>query len=565
MDAITAPLQEHIKGSGGPYFIVPCFQRPYSWGQDECQELWDDILQAGKGERASNHFLGCIICVRESQARWKQTYLIIDGQQRITTLMLLHEAMARSIEEQGKNFGDATASSLRELMCEQNDEKKYKIELSGDDQRHFQDLMRKEHHTDSEQSKIMKNFDFFAKKIKSLSDEEAKRFYERLGRLQAVWILLDKNNDDDDPQYVFESMNFKGQPLVASDLVRNYIIMHLPQGQQEELYKEYWCAIERKLRPEGESKDWLEFFLRDYLVSQKGTSVGTKGTKRIYDEFRTLYPKGVVMDTLKDMKIKSGYYRNIVFPQNAGKLKYVFEDWNRLNSKEGPTPLMLVLYERFAQQDFGEAEFVKIIRLIESYIFRRWACDLRTNVRDEIFRDLIKKINKKEIGKDGFHAGLKQYFHALSAKDKDSASRFPKNEEFIKGLIDKQKFYGTAQCLYALIRLNLQKQEAKTDELKIEHIMPQTLSDEWKESLGPDHEKIHEEFRHKLGNLTLTGYNSKLGNKLFMDKRKCENGFDDSNLQLNKYLQKLEVWDQEEIEKRANMLANQAAKIWVAL
>ena len=357
MDAVAASLREQIESV--PSFIIPCYQRPYSWTDKQCGDLWDDILWAGNGERAANHFLGCIICIRGSLARWEQPYLIIDGQQRVTTLMLLHEAMARAIEAKEKFFGDVTADILRKPMCEKNNENKYKIKLSGDDQRHFQDLMRKDSSTESVQSKIIKNFDFFCKKIKSLSDEDAMHFYKGLEGLQAVWILLDKNNGDEDPQYVFENMNFKGQVLVAADLVRNHMIMELPLEKQEELYKEYWCALEENLRS---GKGWLDHFIRDYLVAKKGVSVGEKRSKKNYDEFRKHLDKFKATDVLKDMKTQSDYYSNIVPPAKKGKLKHALEDWNRLNEKEGPTPLLLVLYEQFASDAFNDAEFIKIIR-----------------------------------------------------------------------------------------------------------------------------------------------------------------------------------------------------------
>lgn len=481
--------------------------------------------------------------------------------------MLLHEAMARAAEAEEKIFGDATANILRKPMCEENNENEYKIKLSGDDQRHFQDLMRKEAKSGNGQSKIIKNFDFFAKKIKSLSSEEAMHFYKGLKGLQAVWILLDPSNGDDDPQYVFENMNFKGQRLVASDLVRNHLIMKLPAEKQEELYKEYWCRLEENLRV---GNGWLDFFIRDYLVAKKGASVGQKGSNKNYDEFRKFLAQDEARRVLVDMKIKSDYYSNIVSPKSRGALKHALEDWNRLNAKEGPTPLLLVLYERFADEAFNGPEFVKIIRLIESYVFRRWACDLRTNLRDEVFRDLIKKINSKELGPDGYYTSLKRYFQSLSEKDENSAKRFPNDKEFIEGLANKRNFYGRAntQCFYALIRLEHQGQEsegARTEDLDIEHIMPQTLSAKWEENLGDGHEELHAKYLHSLGNLTLTGYNSKLGNKTFLEKRKCKKGFDESHLRLNQYLKTLEVWNQEEIEKRANMLAKQAAKIWVAL
>ena len=474
-------------------------------------------------------------------------------------MVLLLEALARCIKQQDKDFGDVTASSLRRIICNEDYEgaDRYKLRLSGDDQSAFIDLMTENDSGNDNQSKINENFDFFFKKIKNLTSKQAKWFFQGLIGLQVVSILLKPN--DDEPQHVFESMNSKGKPLSASDLVRNYILMKLRHEKQEELHRTYWRRIEKNLRFKEE--DLLEPFIRDYLLYKKGESVGRE-TQRIYREFQVCFQNSKRTETefLGDMLTHSTSYASFIFPGKTddAKLSRTLEDWRGF-AKEPSTPLMLALYACLRDECFDVDELGQIIHLIENYSFRRWACNLPPNARNAVFMDLIKKVNGRAEFKNGYFASLTKYFRA-----QDNRKRFPGDEEFIHGLLGIDIYVRGGYCRYVLSKLENygQKERIDLDNLTIEHIMPQHLTLDWQEKLGKDYEAVHSRFLHKLGNLTLTGYDPQLSNKPFLEKRDYKGGYKDSPLRLNDYVGKQEKWTQEEIEARGKILAEQAVRVW---
>lgn len=320
MKAEQQQLLKYIKSIDR--FDVPRYQRPYSWSEEQCELLWNDIMQAG--ENGKMHFLGCIICINDGLAV-EQPVLIIDGQQRVLTMILLLEAMARSIDANDEKFDNVKSSHLREIIGAKDDDGNvnYKITFSGDDQKHFDDLVNDERSDYSNQSKIIKNFDFFLEKINKATDEEARNFHKGLLDLQMVAIFLDDKTDN--PQQVFEDMNFKGERLGASDLVRNHMLMDLSLSQQERLHKRLMLPLEACLR-KGQ-KNWLEDFLIDYLVVKRAKRAAQKGkAQRIYDQFREFHQEASLTreGLLKDMKSYSGFYSDLVEPIPGKTPPYCF-------------------------------------------------------------------------------------------------------------------------------------------------------------------------------------------------------------------------------------------------
>lgn len=544
------------------HFNVPRYQRTYSWSKEQCELLWQDLLQAGENDK--KHFLGCIITVNKGTAI-DQPVLIIDGQQRILTTMLLLEAMARSIDANEKSFGEVKSSSLRRIMCNKDDEGTAapKISLSGDDRKHFSELIDGDRSESGLQSNIIKNFDFFSEEISKLSDKAAANLHEGLLKLEVVSIKLNENHDN--PQQVFEDMNFKGKGLGASDLVRNHMLMDLSLEEQETLHNKFLLPMETCLHV-GQ-KNWLEDFLFDYLVVKKAQSVGQKGkAQRIYNEFRT-FRKEVHFsreELLKDMKTHSGFYADIVdFSRVPPPLRPALEDWISL-SKQGPSQIMLALYASFKEGCFDVNQFVRIIRLLESYFFRRQMCDLPQKARHDTFLALIQKIKNNEIGRNSYLSGISKYFRELGA----GKDRFPQDEEFKASLL-KKDIYSTGKGGYHKYVLSKLENYAHSKErfsplsLTVEHIMPRKLTPEWERDLGKGYAEVHENYLHKLGNLTSTGYNPELGRMTFIEKRdKPEIGFKASPLWLNQPLGKTKTWGKKQIEDRGKYLAERATKVW---
>ncbi|RPF63330.1 DUF262 and DUF1524 domain-containing protein [Helicobacter pylori] len=366
-----------------------------------------------------------------------------------------------------------------------------------------------------------------------------------------VEISLERGKDN--PQLIFESMNSTGKDLTQTDLIRNYILMGLEPEKQKIFYNKYWRAMEEDFK---QNETLFNRFVRHYLTIKTGK---TPNEKRVYEAFKDYrQKKGIeIEDLLKDLQKYCGYFCQIAFKKEADKDKD--KDLNKalgfLVDLEMDViyPLLLELYSDYSDGVLSKADFIPIISLIESYICRRAVCGLGTNGLNKVFASFTKHIQKDEYFKS-----LKAHFVYLTEKQ-----RFPNNDEF-KKLFITIDFYNFQKREYFFERLENfdTKEPVNTQECTTEHIMPQTLTEEWKRDLGENFEAIHEKYLHTIGNLTLTGYNKEYSNNSFQEKKDMEKGFKQSPLRLNQSLKNLESFGEKEIEKRANDLADWALKIW---
>ncbi len=362
-----------------------------------------------------------------------------------------------------------------------------------------------------------------------------------------VYVALEKGKDD--PQLIFESMNSKGMELVQTDLIRNHIVMETEVEKQEGFYNKYWRAMEEELK---QNEKLFNQFVRHYLTIKTRE---IPNIKKVYAAFKDYQQKEriAIEDLLKDLQKYCGYFCQIAFKKEADK------DLNKalgfLVDLEMDViyPLLLELYSDYSDGVLSKADFRHSIALIESYICRRAVCALGTNSLNKVFPSFTKHIQKDEYFKS-----LKAHFGYLTEKQ-----RFPNNDEF-KDCFITTYFYHFKKNRYFFEKLeNFDKKErVYTHEYTIEHIMPQTLTEEWEKDLGENFQKIHDKYLHTIGNLTLTGYNPTYSNKSFQEKQGMEKGFKDSPLRLNQSLRDLESFGEEEIKKRANDLADLALKIW---
>ncbi|WP_097712415.1 DUF262 and DUF1524 domain-containing protein [Helicobacter pylori] len=362
-----------------------------------------------------------------------------------------------------------------------------------------------------------------------------------------VEISLERGKDN--PQLIFESMNSTGKDLTQTDLIRNYILMGLEPEKQKIFYNKYWRAMEEDFK---QNETLFKRFVKHYLTIKTG-KIPTE--KRVYEASKDYQQKeGIeIEDLLKDLQKYCGYFCQIAFKKEADK------DLNKalgfLVDLEMDViyPLLLELYSDYSDGVLSKQDFILIIALIESYICRRAVCGLGTNSLNKVFPSFTKHIQKDEYFKS-----LKAHFGYLTEKQ-----RFPNNDEFKEHFITID-FYRFKKKKYFFERLEKfdTEEPVDTQECTIEHIMPQTLNLEWERDLGENFQAIHDKYLHTIGNLTLTGYNSTYSNKSFQEKRDMEKGFKQSPLKLNQSLKDLEVFDEKEIEKRANDLADFALKIW---
>ncbi|GAA8585071.1 DUF262 and DUF1524 domain-containing protein [Helicobacter pylori] len=549
MDAKATTLLNFFEENQNNQFVIPIYQRLYSWKKEQCEQLWDDIIKTGGNDQIKGHFIGSILYVRDDDTH-SSPLLIIDGQQRLTTITLLFIALRDHLNDEDEFLEKFSRQKIQNRYLINSDEKgdkKFRLILSESDRDTLLSLIDKDKRKPSEPSvKIMENFELFEKWI-SKNTDKLETIFKGLEKLMIVWIALDKGKDD--PQLIFESMNSKGIELTQTDLIRNYIVMETEVEKQEDFYNGYWRAMEEDFK---QNETLFNQFVKHYLTIKIGK---TPNEKRVYEAFKDYQQKeGIeIEDLLKDLQKYCGYFCQIAFKKEADK------DLNKALSflvdleMDVVYPLLLELYSDYSDGVLSKQDFIPIIALIESYICRRAVCGFGSNGLNKIFPSFTKKIDKKQYLKS-----VEKHFGSLTEN-----RRFPDDDEFKEEFMRKD-FYKFELIKYLFNRMeNFNRKEREpTDKYTIEHIMPQKLTEEWEKDLGQDHERIHTQYLHTIGNLTLTGYNSECSNKSFQEKQGMEGGFKDSPLRLNQGLRDLESFGGKEIEKRANDLADWALKIW---
>lgn len=554
MKADATTLLGFFEQNQNNQFVIPIYQRLYNWKKEQCKQLWDDIIKTGGNDQIEGHFIGSILYVRVD-ATHSSPLLIIDGQQRLTTITLLFIALRNHLSDEVKILGKFSCKKIENrylINSDKDGDKKFRLILSESDRDTLLSLIDKNKRKPSELSlKIMENFKLFEEWIRKNTDK-LETIFKGLEKLMIVWIALKKEKDD--PQLIFESMNSKGIELTQTDLIRNYIVMETEVKKQEDFYNQYWRAMEENFK---QNEKLFDRFVRHYLTIKTGK---IPNEKRVYEAFKDYQQKeGIeIEDLLKDLQKYCGYFCQIAFKKEADK------DLNKALSflvdldMDVIYPLLLELYSDYKGGVLSKQDFIPIIALIESYIFRRAVCGLGTNSLNKVFPSFTKKIDKKQYLKS-----VEEHFGSLTGNQK-----FPNDFEFKDSFITKE-LYGRnktkkKKTKYFLERLENfdTKEPVNTQECTIEHIMPQTLNLEWERDLGGNFQAIHDKYLHTIGNLTLTGYNQGYSNKSFQEKRDMEKGFKQSPLRLNQSLKDLESFGEKEIEKRANDLADWALKIW---
>lgn len=555
MKATEAKLLDFLKKS--PQFVIPIYQRTYSWTEPQCQQLWDDILRAGANDKVAAHFIGSVVYIEQGlyQVSSQSPLLIIDGQQRLTTLTLLIEALARALPD-GEPIEGFSAKKLRHyylLNPLEEGEREYKLLLTQTDKDTLLALIKQKTLPDNHSIRIRENFEFFYQKIQQLTHDIA-LLCKGISKLLIVDVALSRGQDN--PQLIFESMNSTGKALSQADLIRNFILMGLEPSHQTRLYEDDWRLMEVTFGQEGYGV-YFDSFMRHYLTVKTGEIPRIDDVYEAFKAFtRTddINQKGV--DALvADIHAYAKYFCAMALNQETDKaLSLAFKDLRELKV-DVAFPFLLELYHDYAKNMLSHSDFEQAIRLIESYVFRRAVCAIPTNSMNKTFATFGRNLKK-----DRYLESIKAHFLTLP-----SYRRFPSDDEF-KREIQQRDLYNFRSRSYWLRRIENfgRKERVIVDEYSIEHILPQNqnLSNSWKKGLGEDWQKIQEKWLHTLGNLTLTGYNSEYSDKSFPEKRDMDGGFKHSPLKLNEGLSSLTDWNEESIQKRASVLAEKAASIW---
>ncbi|WP_330205206.1 DUF262 domain-containing protein [Cyanobacterium sp. Dongsha4] len=545
MQAGETTLKEIIQGE--KQYIVPLFQRSYSWGKSQWEQLWSDIVELLENESNSPHFFGSIVTMQmEFLPEEVSKFLLIDGQQRLTTILILLATIRdqAKIIHNPKLFKEINDKYL--INAYDEGENFYKLLPTQIDRQSFYQIINEEYnHIKQQKNLIAECYQFFTRKIKRFPGTEYKKLINIIGGyLIVISIVLSK---DDNPYLVFESLNAKGQPLTQADLIRNYLFMGIQGEKQDKMYQQYWLPMENLLQ------DNLTDFLRYYLT-KKGKDVKKN---QVYFELKEQTIKNNVSDYLKDIYKFANYYSRFLNPNQEKNIK-VRKYLTRIKSLDIKTvyPFLLNCYDDWQTNKLSETEFIDVCKIIENFIIRRFVCNVQTRGLNRIFALLYTQVSKNiDLENINFLDELKRH---LQTQD------YPQDEEF-REKIKQVKLYGSNRTEKARLILESMeesfghKEKVSFENLTIEHIMPQRLNEWWKNHLGEDYEITHELLLHSLGNLTLTAYNSELSNDSFINKQK---ELKNSHLEINKYFQNVNQWRREEIENRAEKLADMALTIW---
>lgn len=559
MQAREAKFLEVIEKS--PQFKIPIYQRSYSWTERECRQLWDDVIRAGQDEAISVHFMGSVVYVEEglSNIAHKAPVLVIDGQQRLTTVTILLAALAESVgdTEPIDGFSSRKIKNYYLVNPEEVDERYYKLILSQTDKDSLKAIVDGNDMPKEYSIRISENFEMF-KKWMTDKDTDLETVCKGIAKLVIVDIAL--THEQDNPQLIFESMNSTGKELSQADLIRNFILMGLESKIQTRLYNEYWRKMELDFGQEAYTTHF-DAFMRHYLTVKTGEIPKIDAVYEAFKSF-THSTKGVdvtedehIEAVVNDIRDYAKYFCALALHNEEDKdLKQAFHDIRELKV-DVAYPFLLELYRDYENELLSKEELLEIVQMVEAYVFRRAICSIPTNSMNKTFATFMKALDKQQ-----YLESVKAHFLLLP-----SYRRFPTDEEFNRD-IQVRDLYNFRSRSYWLRRFENygRKEYVPVNEYTIEHIMPQNenINDKWREALGEDWERVQQTYLHTLGNLTLTGYNSEYSDRPFIEKRDMEGGFKQSPLRLNESLGTVESWNEETIKIRAQGLATHAVTVW---
>lgn len=546
-------------------FIVPIFQRNYSWQKSQYEQLWFDILRASKFKEKQNHFIGSIVYIdMGTPAGRPQQLLLIDGQQRLTTISILLCAIKDYVQKfnlETKLINLVKIKNQFLYNSDEIDEDRYKLLLNVQDKETYIKLIDNTIFTvNKPATNIIKCYEFFYERIEDFIKQHGQidEIYAGIFKLSLVSISLDK--DSDNPQMIFESMNSTGKDLSQTDLLRNYLLMDLTPEKQTRLYKTYWKPMEELFGEDIYKNDVnkFDYFIRDFLTLKSDTGYICK-INNVYENFKRYYLDNNCekFAVLKDLFTYAKYYACIdLLQENDDELKLYWQEFKKLDSHV-VYPFLLNLYDDYSRQILIKEDFKKILQVVISYLWRRAICEIPTNSLSKTFATLYQAVDKD----DYVNSVIKAFVF------KSSYKRFPSDYEVREKLQTKDIYhFRLRKYLLEALENYYHKEpiDLNTANYTIEHIMPQNIEHNllWQQMLGEDWQEVHSLYLHTLGNLTITGYNAEMSNKSFGEKVNGESGFKHSHLKLNESIVQCDVWNKKAIQRRTNILTDIILKIW---
>ena len=516
-------------------FSVPIYQRKYSWKKENCLKLLDDIIKVANDDGRPCHFIGSVLYLAKDSsmhASAVKEFLVIDGQQRLTTISILLLALGdytalkfkNNLEEYKKAATNLDKISRKYLLNEdESGDLYYKVKLNKEDSYAWKKLINnREKPDDIDKSKIFDNYKVILEEF-CKQNVDPQVIYNGIKKLRLVDICI---LPEDNAQLVFETVNSTGLPLSVADKIRNFLLMTVNSDKQESLYNNYWHPMEIELDMQFGDTTQFEKFINYYMTSVLQKTL----TGDYYDIFKNYYYKYksekittlnssssviVTEELVKEIYKYSKYYKVWLDASETGdKIQRALYDVRRT----GQLKITSVILKLLADRDnnlITDEDLLVILRIIESYWMRRTICALPTNTAGPVCISMLKSLyetNKVE--------SFKKNLEELTWPQ-----RVPDNRE-IKETLKTLKIYSLnstrTKMLLDKIENSIGKEHVNTNEYTIEHIMPQNLSKAWKQNLGSEYKQVHEKYLHTIGNLTLTGYNSEYQNKCFVDKLDCK-------------------------------------------
>ncbi len=575
MKAVEANLLQFLNVK--QQFQIPLYQRAYSWDLVQCKQLWQDIVRVARDDSTPTHFVGSIVFIKHRAGAETVTgtprRLVIDGQQRLSTLMLLLSALRSALasaEARGQSCGVLADEIQDEALFNRHGkgDDRYKLLLTDKDRATLIRIVDGLPLGEADSPRLVQNHAFFAGQIAS-GEVDFDTLYRGLKKLTIVEVALEWGVDN--PQLIFESLNSTGLKLSQTDLIRNFVLMGLEKSRQDSLYMGHWQPMEQAFvhHESGQPVDyypaWFDSFVRDYLTLKKGSGAIPK-ISAVYQEFKHYASRtdtGSIEEVVADLHHYARHYvRLALWGREAdAEIHGILRDISALDV-DVAYPFLLRALDDYDAGRLQRADFIAILRLVESYVFRRSVCGIPTNSLNKTFAALHRRVRPGKY--------LESVQSALLLAD--SYRRFPRDDEFTRELKIKD-VYHTRTVNYLLRKLENHERPEKIHlpdpHVTVEHILPQTpnLRAEWQRDLGDQWQALQSTLVHTLGNLTLTGYNSSFSDRPFLEKRDLaidgeQVGLGHSPFRLNNGLENLEAWNATRIEERAARLATRAATVW---
>ena len=560
MKANELPINNFLQAPN-VQFVIPVYQRNYDWTANECKELFNDIIAVEQEDRGT-HFIGSIVFIHEGTYSTSEVkeLVIIDGQQRLTTINILYVALYRFAKENEKlKEADMLYNMFLTNQYVQQESSKLKLKQTDTNSLAFKSILNQTENEFDRFSNVIENYNYFLERI---DEDNFNTILNGIKRLIFVEISLERGKDD--PQRIFESLNSTGLDLSQSDLIRNFILMDLDPKDQNRIFNQIWNPIEENAKDLDRQKSMVSDYIRDYLTL-RNKKIPNKG--KVYLEFKKLYANKkdeAYHQELERIKSLSSHYKKLINPKTVidNNLRAELEYITRLEINVA-FPFLLQVFEDEDNGIIDNTTLIKILKLIQNYAWRRFVVGLPTNALNKIFMTLYSEVHTEE-----YYDSI-----AIALMRKKGSGKFPANEELLIALKDKDLYnIKSKNRNYMFEKLenynNREFVETSHENITIEHIFPQNPDEDWNTDLSTDDFFVFKEkYLNTLANLTLSGNNGALSNKSFTEKQSMNNnrgeqGYKFSRLWLNTYLNTINIWNTENYDTRFAIISERFLSIW---